>query len=133
MQQRVQDMMQPLIADARAIKEQLQGNRSAPVAADAGGARTKSAKKSGKQSPTRNPADAVQDSSSEAHGGKKKYLRPGESRLHEDPAPAPSSSTKTGDRSRKIGSGKSCKQGDCRSENAATKDHESSQAAKCWA
>ena len=51
MQRRVQDMMQPLIADVREIKEQLQGNRSAPVAADAGGASTKSAKKSRKHSP----------------------------------------------------------------------------------
>lgn len=125
MQRRVQDMMQPLIADVREIKEQLQGNRSAPVAADAGGASTKSAKKSRKHSPTRNPADADQDASSEAQGGKKKKrLRSGESKLREDSAPAPPSSTETGDRSRKTGSGKSCKQGGCRSKSTAKNDHE---------
>ena len=121
-QRRVQDLMQPLIADVREIKEQLQGNRSAPVAADAGGANAKSAKKSRKQSPTRNPADADQDASSEAQGGKKKRLRSGESKLREDPAPAPPSST-DGDRPRKTGS-KGCKLGGSRSKSKAKNDQE---------
>ena len=92
MQQRIQEMMQPLIADIGEIKDQLQGNLSAPEAADAGRTSAKSAKKSRKQYPTRNPADTDQDASSKAHGGKKrKRLQSEESKLREDPAPAPPS------------------------------------------
>lgn len=125
MQRRMQDMMQPLIADVRKIKEQLQGNRSAPVAADAGGASDKSAKKSRKLSPTRSPSDPDQDASAEAQRGKKKKrLRSREAKLREDPAPATPSSKSSGDRSRKTGSGKGCKQGGSRSKRAARNDDE---------
>ena len=125
MQRRMQGIMQPLIAEVREIKKQLQGNRSAPVETDAGGAGTKSAKKSRRQSPARNFTEADQSAALEARGGtKKRRRRSVEARERNDPALALSSSAESGDRPRKTGSKGSCKQGGRRSRSAANQDQE---------
>ena len=125
MQRRVQGMMQPLIAEVREIKKQLHGNRNAPVETDGGGAGTKSAKKSRKQSPGCNFAEADQSAALEARREtKKRRRRSVEAREHDDPALAPSSAAESGDCLRKTGSKGSGKQGGRRSRSAANKDQE---------
>lgn len=74
-QRQVQDMMRPLLAEVQELKEQLQGNRSAPARMDAGGASTKSAEKSREQSTTHKSTEADPDAASDARGGKKKRRR----------------------------------------------------------
>jgi hypothetical protein len=74
-QRQVQDMIRPLFAEVQELKEQLQGNRSAPARMDAGGASTKSTQKSREQSTTHNSTKADQDAASDARGGKKKRRR----------------------------------------------------------
>jgi len=116
----VQDIMQPLEVEVHEIKKQLQGNRSAPMEADAGGAGAKSAKKSRKQSPARNLAEADQDAALEARSGmKKRRKRSVEARERDDPALAPPSAAESGDRPRRTGFKGSGKQGGRRSKSAA--------------
>ena len=125
MQRQVQGIMQPLIAEVREIKKRLQGNRSALVETDGGGAGTKSAKKSRKQSPGCNFAEADQSAALEARGGtKKRRRRSVEARERDDPALAPSSAAESGDCLRKTGSKGGGKQGGRRSRSAANKDQE---------
>ena len=102
----------------RAFKHNVKRQRS-------GGAGTKSAKKSRKQSPGRNFAEADQSAALEARGGTKKWRRRSvEARERDDPALAPSSAAEPCDCPRKTGSKGSGKQGVRRSRSAANKDQE---------
>jgi len=124
-QRRMQDMMKPLITEVRELKEQLQGNRSAPREADAGGAATKSAQKSRSQNTQRNLADTDRDAASEAREGKRKRRkRSGEAMARDDPAPALPSAIESEDRARKSGIKGNGKQGKRRSKGSAKEDHE---------
>lgn len=124
-QRRMQDMMQPWIAEVRELKEQLQGNRSAPREADAGGAATKSAKKSRDRMAPRNLAATGRDAASEAREGKRKRRkRSAEAMTRDDPAPAPPSVIESEDQARKSEIRGSDKQGKRRSNKAARKDQE---------
>ena len=127
-ERRIKDIMQPLVAEIGSIKEQLQqnpprtdradqritqsrkdverGNRSAPRAADACGAATKSAKKS--RTKTNQDASDVEQ---EAQTGKRKRRRrPAEAKAATD-APAPPSAAESGDRASDPGPMKSGKPG----------------------
>jgi hypothetical protein len=145
-QRQMQDMMKPLIAELGSIKEQLQknsdpprtdrtdqliasrkdverGNRSAPRAADAGGAATKSARKS--RTETSLDASDVEQEASSAQTGKRKRRRcPAEAKATAD-APTPPSAAESGDRASDPGPIKHGKQGKRRRRKGkAEKDHE---------
>ena len=111
-------MMQPLVAEIGSIKKQLQqnpprtdrvdqrisksrkdvewGNRSAPRAADTGGAAAKSANKS--RSETNQDTSDVEQKASEAQTGKKKRRRRPSEAMAASDAPAPPSTAENGDR-----------------------------------
>ena len=117
-ERRIVDMMQPLVAEIGSIKKQLQqnpprtdrvdqrisksrkdvewGNRSAPRAADTGGAAAKSANKS--RSETNQDTSDVEQKASEAQTGKKKRRRRPSEAMAASDAPAPPSTAENGDR-----------------------------------
>ena len=148
-ERRIEDMMQPLVAEIGSIKEQLKqkpprtdrtcdradgfaqsrkdverGNRSAPRAADIGGAIAKSAKKS-RTKTNQDASDIDQEAGSEAQTGtKKRRRRPAEAKVAAD-APAPPSAAESGDRASDPGPRKKGKPGmRRRRKGAAQKDQE---------
>ena len=124
-QRRMQDMIQPLITEVRELKEQLQGNRSAPREADAGGAATKSAHKSRSQNTQRNLAETDREAASEAREGKRKRRKgSAEAMVRDDPAPAPPSAIESEDPARKSGIRGNGKQRKRRSKGSAEKDRQ---------
>jgi hypothetical protein len=124
-QRRMQDMIQPLITEVRELKEQLQGNRSAPREADAGGAATKSAHKSRSQNTQRNLAETDREAASEAREGKSKRRKgSAEAMVRDDPAPAPPSAIESEDPARKSGIRGNGKQRKRRSKGSAEKDRQ---------
>ena len=144
-QRQMQDMMKPLIAELGSIKEQLQknsdpprtdrtdqliasrkeverGNRSAPRAADAGGAATKSANRS--RTETNQDASDVEQEASSAQPGKRKRRRRPEAKATAD-APTPPSAAESGDRASDPGPMKHGKPGKRRRrKGTAEKDQE---------
>ena len=137
-QRRVQEMMQPLIAEVRELKDQLQGNRSAPREADAGGAAAKSAKKSRNQNTQCESAETGRNAASDARAGKRKRRkRSAEAMTRDDSAPAPPSEIESEDQERKSGIRGNGKQGATgRPKKTKTRGcasiRESTQAATCW-
>ena len=124
-QRRVQEMMQPLIAEVRELKDQLQGNRSAPREADAGGAAAKSAKKSRNQNTQCESAETGRNAASEARAGKRKRRkRSAEAMTRDDSAPAPPSEIESEDQERKSGIRGNGKQGKRRSNGPTKKDQD---------
>ena len=143
-QRQMQDMMKPLIAEISSIKEQLQktpsrtdradqriearkdverGNRSAPRAADAGGAATKSANKSRIET-NQDASDVEQEASSAQTGKRKRRRRPAEVKAMAD-APTPPSAAESGDRASDPGPMKQGKPGKRRRrKGTAEKDQE---------
>ena len=132
-ERRFEDLVKPIVAELGSIKEQLQqipprtdrapadqrislsrkdvgqGNRSAPRAADVGGAAAKSAKKTRKE--TNQEASDVEDAVSESQAGKKKRRRRPAGRKAAACAPAPQDAAESGDRASDLGPMRSGKQG----------------------
>jgi hypothetical protein len=130
-ERRIKDIVQPLVAELGSIKEQLQqtppqtdragqriatrkdverGNRSAPRAADAGGAATKSANKS-RTKTNQDAASDVEREATSAQAGKKKRRRRHAWRKAAAYAPAPQDATENGDRASDLGPMRGGKQG----------------------
>jgi len=74
-ERRIKDIVEPLRAKISSIKEWLQGNRSAPNVADAGGAAAKSAQSSRPADVHRKAVDGEQDAASESRTRKRKRRR----------------------------------------------------------
>jgi hypothetical protein len=144
-ERRIEDMMQPLVAELDSIKEQLQrkpprtdrvdqrilksrkdverGNRSAPRAADTGGAAAKSANKS--RTETNQDTSDVEQEASEAQTGKRKRRRRRAEAMATADAPAPPSTAENGDRASDPGPMKRGKSGRTRRRiGTAEKDQE---------
>jgi len=89
-ERRIKDLVEPLRAEINSIKERLQGNRSAPNAADAGGAAAKSAQSSRQADVHRKAVNEEQDAASESQKGKRKRRRRSAQTAAVDaPSPAP--------------------------------------------
>ena len=120
-ERRMQDMLKPLYAEISNLKERLQGNRSAPKAADAGGAASMSAKISRTEETHQDAME--QDDASEAKRKRRRRQRSTEAKAANEPAPAPPRSA-SGDQARRPGLKQSCNRGGRKRKGTAGRDPE---------